>query len=150
MMINEAVNITGANYTTGSIQVNNAAKTNNGFVVAGATNIQSKNEISSQNAKLKEACTQFEQIFIKYMVDKMWSGTEAAEGKQTIEKSVWQDYFNNEISKVIAESNMTGISETLYGQLGALESAEQEAIPAREDVEAEAETADAGNGEIIA
>jgi Rod binding domain-containing protein len=139
MMINEISGIPGKNISTGDIQGNSIAR---------ASGDQTKNDVNSQNIKLKEACTQFEQIFIKYLVDKMWSGTEAAGGKQTIEKSVWQDYFNNEISKVIAESNMTGISETLFDQLGALESVGQQVLPAQDDMDIEAET-DAKNEESI-
>jgi Rod binding domain-containing protein len=119
MMINEIGGILNKNFSAGNIQGNSNAGNKIGLVSTGKINGQPRNDIYVQNIKLKEACTQFEQIFIKYMVDKMWSGTDITGGKKSIEKSVWQDYFNNEISKVIAESSMTGISETLFDQLGA-------------------------------
>jgi Rod binding domain-containing protein len=119
MMINEIGNISNRNFPANNIQENSNAGNKNGLVLTGKIAGQPKNDINAQNMKLKEACTQFEQIFIKYLVDKMWSGTDITGGKKSIEKSVWQDYFNNEISKVIAESSMTGISETLFDQLGA-------------------------------
>ncbi len=119
MMINEIGNISNRNFPAADIQGNSTAGNKSGLISTGKIGGQPKNDISVQNMKLKEACTQFEQIFIKYMVDKMWSGTDITGGKKSIEKSVWQDYFNNEISKVIAESSMTGISETLFDQLGA-------------------------------
>jgi Rod binding domain-containing protein len=149
MMINEIGSISGKNFTANNFQGNNIAKTNSGLIPLGGAIAQPKNDVNNQNIKLKEACTQFEQIFIKYMVDKMWSSTETAGSKQTIEKSVWQDYFNNEISKVIAESNMTGISDTLFDQLEALGSIGQQALPAEDDMNGEAETADAKNEESI-
>jgi hypothetical protein len=122
MIINGINNISNKSFSLNSVQgfrdsaQGNARGNNISGSIGGdglTDKISSKpiSEIDGQNIKLKEACTQFEQIFIKYMVDKMWSSTDAGSGKQSTEKSIWQDYFNNEISKVIAESNMTGISE---------------------------------------
>ena len=130
MMINEIGNISNKNFSLSNVQGSNqgSIQRNNisGSSSSGSGSLirtdkisgQPNSDINIQNIKLKEACTQFEQIFIKYMVDKMWGSTNVTGGKQSIEKSVWQDYFNSEISKVIAESHMTGISETLFGQLG--------------------------------
>ncbi len=76
--------------------------------------------LSTEKNRLKEACTEFEQIFLKYMVDKMWSSVDTIRGEQTTEKAVWQDFFNSEIAKTIAESNITGISDMLYLQLSSV------------------------------
>jgi len=118
MIINGIGSISNKNFSAISIQGNNITGNKSSLISTDKIGGQAKNDIDVQNIKLKEACTQFEQIFIKYMVDKMWSGTDITGGKKSIEKSVWQDYFNNEISKVIAESSLTGISETLFDQLG--------------------------------
>ncbi len=154
MMINEIGSISSKNLLLNSIQ-GSAQTTVQGNNISGSRaslnsadkiNGKPENDINGQNLKLKEACTQFEQIFIKYMVDKMWSSTDAGSGKQSTEKSMWQDYFNNEISKVIAESSMTGISETLFDQLGAFESVE-EVLPVEDDAAAQAEAAGSGSEE---
>lgn len=157
MMINEIGSISSKNLLLNSIQ-GSAQTTVQGNNISGSRaslnsadkiNGQPENEINGQNLKLKEACTQFEQIFIKYLVDKMWSSTDAGSGKQSTEKSMWQDYFNNEISKVIAESSMTGISETMFDQLGTFESVAQ-AVPVEDDTAAEAEAASSENDENMA
>ena len=140
-MINEIGNISNKNFSAINIQGKNIAGNSSSLISTGTISGQPKNDINVQKIKLKEACTQFEQIFIKYMVDKMWSSTDAGSGKQSIEKSIWQDYFNNEISKVIAESSLTGISETLFEQLGSLGSAQSsedcvDAVDAIESVDA--------------
>jgi len=140
-MINEIGNISNKNFSAINIQGKNIAGNSSSLISTGTISGQPKNDINVQKIKLKEACTQFEQIFIKYMVDKMWSSTDAGSGKQSIEKSIWQDYFNNEISKVIAESSLTGISETLFDQLDSLGSAQSsedcvDAVGAIESVDA--------------
>jgi Rod binding domain-containing protein len=125
----------------------------------------SKYPDSLDSIKLKEACTQFEQIFVKYMVDKMWSGVDAIRGEQSTEKEIWQDYFNNEISKTIAESNLTGLAESLYLQLSPvlLKTTEEETAAAeiidgekiiektgkQEKIEAFSESSDTCTGENI-
>lgn len=83
-------------------------------------NFNSSDVISAEKNRLKKACTEFEQIFLKYMVDKMWSSVDIIRGEQTTEKAVWQDFFNSEIARTIAESNITGISDTLYLQLSSV------------------------------
>ncbi len=74
--------------------------------------IKSKDEI-----KLKEACEGFEQTFVKYLLDKLWSNTGQADNEVNRERTLWQDTFNNEVAKEISKNGSFGISEMLYLQL---------------------------------
>lgn len=70
-------------------------------------------------AKLIEVCNDFEQIFVKYLVDKMWSSADIDGGDTSGEKAIYQDMLNDQIAKEISDSSDLGISGMIYQQMSA-------------------------------
>jgi flagellar protein FlgJ len=70
-----------------------------------------------EDSKLKDACRDFEAIFIKQMLDSM---------RKTVQKTglndggmaedIFEDFLYDEYSKVMAKTGSFGISELLYRQ----------------------------------
>lgn len=67
--------------------------------------------------KLREACREFEQIFIKYLIDSMWSSVEVLSDGFSNERSMWQEMLNNEIAKEVSRDSRLGISDAIYLQI---------------------------------
>jgi flagellar protein FlgJ len=78
--------------------------------------------VSKEDAKLKQACRDFEAIFLTYMLKKM---------RQTVSESklisggrgeeIFRDMRDEEISKDMSKSDGFGLSKMLYTELSAKE-----------------------------
>jgi len=74
---------------------------------------------TAEQAKLKEACVDFEAIFVKQMLDSM---------RKTVQKTgltdggfaeeIYQDFLYDEYAKEIAQSANLGIAKMMYRQMG--------------------------------
>jgi flagellar protein FlgJ len=82
------------------------------------TSKASKNVTDSENKKLKQACKDFESIFLGYMLKSMRKTVEKNElmGNRQ-EEELFQDMMDDEICKSAADTNSIGIADTLYKQL---------------------------------
>lgn len=136
-MVMEIKGISDVNKENSEVQSNLKVNNFNSFEI-----------ISAEKNRLKKACTEFEQIFLKYMVDNMWSSVDIIRGEQTTEKAVWQDFFNSEIARTIAESNITGISDMLYLQLSSVLPSDTIEESMIEDVAEEASIEDNQSGTV--
>jgi len=73
----------------------------------------------AEQAKLKEACVDFEAIFVKQMLDSM---------RKTVQKTgltdggfaedIYQDFLYDEYAKEIAQTANLGIAKMMYRQMG--------------------------------
>jgi peptidoglycan hydrolase FlgJ len=90
----------------------------NGITILNEKQV-SETDISAakDDLRLKEACREFEQIFIKYLVDSMWSSVELMGDGFSSERAMWQDMLNNEIAKEISLGSGLGISDVIYQQI---------------------------------
>ncbi|MHB9035449.1 MAG: rod-binding protein [Armatimonadota bacterium] len=75
---------------------------------------------SRDQKKLKQACKDFESIFLGYLLKSMRKTVSKSEllGSSQ-EEQVFQDMMDDEVSKSAAENNTVGIADALYKQLSA-------------------------------
>lgn len=67
--------------------------------------------------KIRQACDEFENIFVKMMVDKMWSSVNLFNEEISFETEIWQDTFTAQVASEISQSSDIGISEAIYTQI---------------------------------
>ena len=90
-----------------------------GMAQYGNLPVAPRTENVTDNQKLKDACVNFESIFVKQMLDSM---------RKTVTKSgltdggfaeeIYQDFLYDEYAKEIAQTANLGIAEMMYKQLG--------------------------------
>ncbi|MBN2073599.1 MAG: rod-binding protein [Actinobacteria bacterium] len=95
------------------IEVSSVAAVSNEVKAKETSNIP----VGVNELKLKEACREFEQIFVKYLVDSMWASVEAMRGGFSGERAIWQDMLNNEMAKKVSEDSGLGIADVIYRQV---------------------------------
>lgn len=77
-----------------------------------------KLENKVQNDELKEACRDFEAIFIKQMLDSMKKTVpENSLMKSGMAEDIFEDMLYQEYASIISKSGDLGIAEMLYKQL---------------------------------
>jgi len=70
-----------------------------------------------QEKEIRQACDDFENIFVKMMVDKMWSSVNLFKEDISFESEIWQDTFTAQIAEEISQNSNIGISEAIYSQI---------------------------------
>lgn len=87
--------------------------------LTSSMNRMKNNSISdAENAKLKEACKDFESLFIKQMLDTMRKTVQKGEllnGGQAEE--IFEDMLYDEYASAMADSGDFGISKMMYSEL---------------------------------
>lgn len=82
------------------------------------TSKSTKSSTSSEDNKLKQACKDFESIFMGYMLKSMRKTVEKNELMGTSQQEeMFQDMMDDEICKSAAETNSIGIADVMYRQL---------------------------------
>lgn len=68
-------------------------------------------------AKLKEACEQFESLFLSQMLKEMKKSIPKADGQEDKEKDTYEDMMYDEMAKSMASSGGVGMASILYDQM---------------------------------
>lgn len=80
-------------------------------------NIFSVQNYTDKEKKIKEIGKEFENFFIKYLVDNMYKSVEVFSEDVGFERVIWQDFLNTELASKISEKYDLGISEAIYRQI---------------------------------
>ncbi len=67
--------------------------------------------------KLKEACQQFESLFLTQMLKEMKKSIPKSEGEGNKEKDTYEDMMYEEVAKSMASSGGVGMANILYQQM---------------------------------
>lgn len=67
--------------------------------------------------KLKEACQQFESLFLTQMLKEMKKSIPKSEGEGGKEKDTYEDMMYDEVAKSMAASGGVGMANILYQQM---------------------------------
>lgn len=82
------------------------------------TSKSTKSSTSGEDNKLKQACKDFESIFMGYMLKSMRKTVEKNELMGTSQQEeMFQGMMDDEICKSAAETNSIGIADVMYKQL---------------------------------
>lgn len=68
-------------------------------------------------AKLKEACEQFESLFLTQMLKEMKKSVPKADGEKNSEQETYNDMMYEEIAKSMASSGGVGMANVLFQQV---------------------------------
>ncbi|MCE5197856.1 MAG: rod-binding protein [Armatimonadota bacterium] len=95
--------------TSTNIPANSAQKTS-----------RTESKASSEDPKLKQACKDFESIFLGFIMKSMRKTVQQNElmGSSDQEK-MFQDMMDDEVCKSASETSSVGIADVLYNQLSA-------------------------------
>jgi flagellar protein FlgJ len=67
--------------------------------------------------KLKDACQQFESLFLSQMLKEMKKSIPKADGEGNKEKDTYEDMMYEEVAKSMASSGGVGMANILYQQM---------------------------------
>lgn len=67
--------------------------------------------------KLKDACQQFESLFLTQMLKEMKKSIPKSEGEGNKEKDTYEDMMYEEVAKSMASSGGVGMANILYQQM---------------------------------
>lgn len=67
--------------------------------------------------KLKEACQQFESLFLTQMLKEMKKSIPKSDGEGNKEKDTYEDMMYEEVAKSMASSGGVGMANILYQQM---------------------------------
>ncbi|MDQ7823764.1 MAG: rod-binding protein [Candidatus Eremiobacteraeota bacterium] len=70
-----------------------------------------------EESKLKDACQQFESLFLSQILKEMKKSIPKAEGEEGKDKDMYEDLMYEEISKSMAASGGIGMANILYQQM---------------------------------
>ena len=90
------------------------------MIVNSAQSTQVSNADQKQQAKLKQACRDFEAIFLDQILKSMRKTVTKTElfGKST-EEDTFQEMMDSELCKAASKTESVGIADTMYRQLSA-------------------------------
>ena len=80
-----------------------------------------ENKVDIERIKLKEACKQFEAIFIEYMLKTMRKSVpKSALFKRENAEQIYTSLFDEKVAEKVAESKGLGLADMLYKELSKL------------------------------
>lgn len=97
----------------------------NGFIKKTTPNVgqlkKNENGIDSRDLRLKEAATDFEKIFVKYMVKDMWKVIPIDENSKVPGENLYLEMIQSALANELVKGKGLGIADMLYKQIKNME-----------------------------
>lgn len=118
-------------------------------MIASATAAGSAAPSLAQNSgKLREACDQFEALFVTQLVKEMWKAAEAVGAEEsTGANGAYRDMFTFEVARNVLSNAGLGIADSLYRGVAGVKAATAPAAGPKEEPSASAAGPDVAAGQ---